>query len=87
MQGSNAPVGYYPWQAALFYDGDFFCGGALIDETHVLSAAHCFQSLNVLDTSKFMVVLGDNNIELDEGMIHLSLEFLYVFISYLILIG
>lgn len=68
VQGTNAPVGYYPWQAALFFDGEFFCGGSLIDESYVVTAAHCFRGLNTEDASQFSVVLGDNNIELDEGM-------------------
>lgn len=31
----------YPWMAALFIDDQYFCGGSIIDETHILTAAHC----------------------------------------------
>ena len=30
-----------PWQAALYYRGHFKCGGIIIDQTTVLTAAHC----------------------------------------------
>lgn len=39
--GHNADVGEWPWIAALFNGGRQFCGGSLIDSTHILSAAHC----------------------------------------------
>lgn len=39
--GHNADVGEWPWIAALFNGGRQFCGGSLIDDRHILSAAHC----------------------------------------------
>ncbi|XP_066920443.1 elastase-1-like isoform X2 [Clytia hemisphaerica] len=68
VQGESAPVGYYPWQAGIYFDGDFLCGGTLIDRTHLLSAAHCFYVLDRDDLTKYKVVLGDNNKDVNEGM-------------------
>jgi len=47
VNGERATVGEHPWQVALFYDledpyGSHFCGGSLIDDRWVISAAHCF---------------------------------------------
>lgn len=39
--GHNAEINEWPWIAALFNGGRQFCGGSLIDSTHILSAAHC----------------------------------------------
>lgn len=39
--GHNAQVNEWPWIAALFNGGRQFCGGSLIDNQHILSAAHC----------------------------------------------
>lgn len=39
--GQNADPGEWPWIAALFNGGRQFCGGSLIDNKHILTAAHC----------------------------------------------
>jgi len=39
--GEIATPGEFPWQVAVRIDGLYFCGGSLIDATHVLTAAHC----------------------------------------------
>lgn len=40
--GQTAEKGSWPWQAMLaFRGGSQFCGGSLIDENWVLTAAHC----------------------------------------------
>lgn len=42
--GVNAQLGSYPWLAALGYRSTiirYLCGGTLITQKHVLTAAHC----------------------------------------------
>uniref|UniRef100_A0A3B4FJ67 Plasma kallikrein-like n=1 Tax=Pundamilia nyererei TaxID=303518 RepID=A0A3B4FJ67_9CICH len=39
--GQDAPPGSWPWQAALSIFGSFSCGGSLITDQWVLTAAHC----------------------------------------------
>ncbi|XP_017781082.1 PREDICTED: serine protease nudel-like isoform X2 [Nicrophorus vespilloides] len=45
--GGNAGLGAWPWQAALYKEGEFKCGATLISDKWLLSAGHCFyQSLD-----------------------------------------
>lgn len=37
-------AGSWPWAAALYREGDFQCGAALISDIWLVSAAHCFYS-------------------------------------------
>ena len=38
-----------PWQAALYYGSKFKCGAIIIDQTTVLTAAHCLNGTFYLD--------------------------------------
>ncbi|XP_067848566.1 coagulation factor X-like [Heptranchias perlo] len=55
-------MGEYPWQVLLKSDGEIFCGGAIINENFVLTAAHCVNQLR-----SFTVILGEHNLDVDEG--------------------
>ncbi|KAM4530472.1 chymotrypsin-like protease CTRL-1 isoform 2-T2 [Odontesthes bonariensis] len=52
--GEDAPAGSWPWQASL-HRGSHFCGGSLIHNQWVLTAAQCFPSNS---TSGVTVYLG-----------------------------
>ena len=58
--GNAAEKGSWPWMVAIFYsrkNEHIWCGGALIDNEWVLTAAHCFdQSLN---EDQYTVILGE----------------------------
>ncbi|KAK0144246.1 Serine protease 27 [Merluccius polli] len=54
--GEDAPLGSWPWQASLTRNGGHFCGGSLINNNFVLTAAHCF--FPSTDVEGFAVVLG-----------------------------
>ncbi|XP_034150908.1 tryptase isoform X2 [Esox lucius] len=53
--GQDAAPGSWPWQVSLQNDQGHFCGGSLINNGWVLTAAHCFPSTN---TSGLLVYLG-----------------------------
>ncbi|XP_078387724.1 transmembrane protease serine 6 [Cetorhinus maximus] len=55
--GTNSTEGEWPWQASLQVSGQHLCGGILINENWVLSAAHCFTS-RYTPPDQWTVILG-----------------------------
>lgn len=41
IAGNDAQPGDHPHQVLLQINGDFACGGSILDETHIVTAAHC----------------------------------------------
>lgn len=44
ISGTEADIGEFPWMVAIGLNKMFFCGGALISDIFVLTAAHCFMT-------------------------------------------
>ncbi|XP_008411784.1 acrosin [Poecilia reticulata] len=53
--GRDAPEGAWPWQASIQFLGTHFCGGTIISNKWVVSAAHCYH--NYIWHSSFLTVL------------------------------
>ncbi|XP_034177515.1 uncharacterized protein LOC117602982 [Osmia lignaria lignaria] len=70
--GQNADPGEWPWIAALFNAGRQFCGGSLIDDKHILTAAHCVANMNSWDVARLTVRLGDYNIKTNTEIRHVE---------------
>ncbi|KAM9577953.1 coagulation factor IX isoform 2-T2 [Trichechus inunguis] len=56
--GENAKPGQFPWQVLLHGKIDAFCGGSIINEKWVVTAAHCIKP-----GVKITVVAGEHNTE------------------------
>ncbi|XP_054266001.1 trypsin-1-like [Macrosteles quadrilineatus] len=54
--GIPTGINRYPWVARLLYNGQFHCGGSLLNQDYVLTAAHCVRNLK---RTKIRVILGD----------------------------
>merc|ERR1719187_139774 len=55
--GVEAQANQWPWEVALFIDDAWFCGGSLISENYVLTAAHCVDGASYFD-----ILAGAHNI-------------------------
>ncbi|CAG2056563.1 unnamed protein product [Timema podura] len=51
--GTAAKLGQFPWQVAIIIDSSELCGGSLISDQWILTAAHCLNT-----GTNFEVVLG-----------------------------
>ncbi|KAG8547550.1 hypothetical protein GDO81_028038 [Engystomops pustulosus] len=60
--GTNANDGAWPWQISLRYRGSHICGGSLISEQWVVTAAHCFTSSQI--PSYYTVGLGGYQLQI-----------------------
>jgi secreted trypsin-like serine protease len=68
VNGQEAARNSYPFMAALMRDfgrggARQFCGGSLIDESHILTAAHCIDGLAASDVKTLRVWLGAHDIK------------------------
>ncbi|XP_063220612.1 proclotting enzyme-like [Bacillus rossius redtenbacheri] len=70
--GQNADLGEWPWIVALFNGGRQFCGGSLVDKTHILTAAHCVAHMSSWDVARVTVRLGDHNIKTNSEVRHIE---------------
>ncbi|KAF7701445.1 coagulation factor IXb [Silurus meridionalis] len=63
--GLEAIPGEIPWQAALILKEKkvVFCGGSLLSEVWIITAAHCLVEAGI---GKFFIRLGEHNVKVDE---------------------
>ncbi|XP_076376429.1 chymotrypsin-2 [Megalopta genalis] len=58
--GRDAPAGKYPYQVSLKNNGRHFCGGSIINERYILTAAHCI--VGIRDVRPITVQAGTNQL-------------------------
>ncbi|XP_072512059.1 transmembrane protease serine 6 [Notamacropus eugenii] len=56
--GATSVEGEWPWQASLQVRGRHICGGTLVSDQWVVTAAHCFQEDSMASPSVWTVFLG-----------------------------
>ncbi|XP_071794314.1 trypsin-like [Asterias amurensis] len=58
--GDDAAHGAWPWYAQLYFRGEFNCGGTLLDNKYIITAAHCVFNSGRQIAANWRVVLGKN---------------------------
>ncbi|OXU26580.1 hypothetical protein TSAR_012018 [Trichomalopsis sarcophagae] len=80
--GERADEKQFPYQVALLVKGKLVCGGGIIGDKYILTAAHCFIDKDGSFYNKaYTVVAGSTDLNLDEG-IEITPEKVYVHKGY-----
>ena len=62
--GKKATVGEFPWQVKIMKNGLMSCGGTIIDERTIVTAAHCFATSNCYaapNRARFLEILDNTD--------------------------
>lgn len=70
--GQQATPHEFPFMAVMLNRNRQFCGGSLIDEKHILTAAHCVAHMSQYDVQNLRVRLGDHNIKTSREANHVE---------------
>ncbi|XP_075139713.1 ovochymase-2 [Leptodactylus fuscus] len=57
--GTSTNKGEHPWIASLKRDGRHFCGGTVISDRYIVTAAHCVLDKNILNNTRVSVGVHD----------------------------
>lgn len=73
FNGKNAQIEQYPYHVSLEFNGKYFCGGSIIAENYVLTAAHCSNSVpDILN----ITIRAGTSFRGKSGSLHQTLEFI-----------
>ncbi|KAG5322236.1 CTR1 protein, partial [Pseudoatta argentina] len=60
----DAPIGKYPYQVSLKFNGEHMCGGSILNKYNILTAGHCAKRLNQRDLNYLKVHAGTNFLDI-----------------------
>ena len=63
--GSQSKVGEFPWQVSIQTSFGHWCGGAIINNNWIISAAHCFMMNDPADD--YTIVSGEFPVEVQRS--------------------
>lgn len=81
VHGQEAARGVFPWLAAIYFKGNFTCGGTLISSRHIVTAAHCIEASAPEDVDDFVVFLGKHKLR-EPGAVRCVTDNIYVHPDY-----
>jgi len=64
LYGNETDINEYPWQISMQLDFSHFCGGTLIDNKWIITAAHCVDLHYRSHQERVTVSLGDHDVEM-----------------------
>uniref|UniRef100_A0A3B3QRC3 Ovochymase 2 n=1 Tax=Paramormyrops kingsleyae TaxID=1676925 RepID=A0A3B3QRC3_9TELE len=73
--GKEAKYGSYPWMVSVRSKGIHFCGGAILTDRWVLSAAHCFSTHSKESLKNIDLVVGEHDqtvLDADEQVLNVE---------------
>ena len=95
--GNITPIQDWPWQVGLLQSRNIFCGGSLINQEWVLTAAHCIANfarrargrhcVKLKTRQRLQVVLGESDLNKDEGKEIYRGAFLFILLKYSTILG
>lgn len=69
MGGEDAEKNEFPWHVAIMTaENRMFCGATLLDDRHILTAAHCLAE--VPDATTLKVVLGEHYYKIQSSLVY-----------------
>ncbi|XP_048764650.2 trypsin-1-like isoform X2 [Ostrea edulis] len=60
--GEETRMGSLPWMAMLTENGAQVCGGSIVSDRLILTAAHCFEKAESLDVRRWRVIVGKHHL-------------------------
>ncbi|KAF6736588.1 Transmembrane protease serine 3 [Oryzias melastigma] len=75
--GNLAPDHTWGWQVSMQWKGRHVCGGAIISDHWVITAAHCFVEYKMFEAADWLVMVGSVSLADNSGKSYRALKVLY----------